>query len=64
MQKKNNKRLKIAPFIMEALSDKCIEIMRGLNIASVEIIMRSAMRIHLRIFIFKLTKLTSMLLEF
>jgi ribosomal protein S11 len=53
---KNNRRNKVAPFIIEAMALKLIQILRSFKIVALAIIMRSSLRSHLRILISKLSK--------
>jgi ribosomal protein S11 len=53
---KNNRRSKIIPFIVEAMSKKIIKVFRALNISLVQLILKTSLRAHLRVLVYRLSK--------
>jgi ribosomal protein S11 len=53
---KNNRRSKVIPFIVEAMSKKIIKVFRTLHISLVQLILKTSLRAHLRILVYRLSK--------
>lgn len=53
---KNNKREKLAPFIVEVMTKKILEILNKFKIRNIEIIVRSFFRVHLRVLVYQLVR--------
>lgn len=51
---KNNRRGKVAPFVIEAMSVKILKVLAAFKVRSVTIIMRTSLRVHVKILISKL----------
>jgi len=50
----NNRRQKTAPFVMEAMTNKINKVLRNFRITSLEIIVKSTLRVHIRILVHRL----------
>jgi ribosomal protein S11 len=53
---KNNRRGKVAPFVIEAMAARIIKVLQAFNIKFVTIIMRTSLRVHVRILVSKLIR--------
>lgn len=53
---KNNRRTKVAPFIVETMALKLVQVLQKFKIVALIVIMRSSLRSHLRILVSKLVK--------
>jgi ribosomal protein S11 len=51
---KNNRRGKVAPFVIEAMTVKIVKVLAAFKIRSLAIIMRTSLRVHVKILISKL----------